>query len=154
MNSLALQDYLHAHIPLSRAMQVEVAAASGEAVVLSAPLQPNINHRETVFGGSASALAILSAWALLHLRLQAEEIACRLVIHRNSMQYDLPVTGRFHARAAAGDAAEWRRFLHVLQRRGKARISVSSVLEFDGATAGRFEGEFVALANWSTSPPA
>ena len=71
-----LQNYLHAHIPLSKAMQVEAIFASAEAIVLGAPLEPNINHRETVFGGSASALAILSAWSLLHTRLQAEHVAC------------------------------------------------------------------------------
>jgi thioesterase domain-containing protein len=145
LNERELQDYLHTHIPLSRAMQVEVVKASVEAVQLSAPLAPNINHRETVFGGSASALAILSAWALLHVKLQAEGIACRLVIQRNSMQYDLPVLGRFEARASAGDAADWRRFLLILHRKGKARISVASVLESDGMPAGKFEGEFVAI---------
>lgn len=66
-----LQQYLHEHIPLSRAMQVSVVRAAQEGVVLSAPLAPNINHQETVFGGSASALAILAAWSLVHVRLQA-----------------------------------------------------------------------------------
>ncbi|RYE53550.1 MAG: hypothetical protein EOP18_08925, partial [Rhizobiaceae bacterium] len=53
-------------------MQVRVVAASVERVTLSAPLAPNINHRATVFGGSASAVAILSAWSLLHLRLSSD----------------------------------------------------------------------------------
>ena len=72
-----LEHYLHEHIPLSRAMQAQVLAASTEGITLGAPLAPNINHRETVFGGSASALAILAAWALVHTRLRAEGIAGR-----------------------------------------------------------------------------
>ena len=48
-------------MPLSQAMQVTVVEASFQQVVLTAPLAPNINHRETVFGGSASAVAILAA---------------------------------------------------------------------------------------------
>ena len=40
-----------------------------DTVVIEAPLAPNINHRKTVFGGSASALGILAAWSLVHLRL-------------------------------------------------------------------------------------
>lgn len=57
----------------------------------------SINHRDTVFGGSASAVAILSAWALLHTRLAGAGIASRLVIQRNSMSYELPIDGSFTA---------------------------------------------------------
>jgi len=57
-----LQDYLHEHIPISSAMGVRVVACDESGVRLTAPLYPNINHRATVFGGSASAVAILAAW--------------------------------------------------------------------------------------------
>jgi thioesterase domain-containing protein len=126
-------------------MQVEAVSASADAIVLSAPLAPNINHRETVFGGSASALAILAAWSLLHTRLQAEQIACQLVIQRNAMEYELPIEGAFHATARLANPEGWPRFLLMLSRKGRARITVSSVLEFNGSPAGRFSGEFVAL---------
>lgn len=72
MTPRELETYLHAHIPLSLAMRVSVEEASPQLVVLGAPLLPNTNHRGTVFGGSASALAILAAWALLHTRLTTE----------------------------------------------------------------------------------
>lgn len=64
MKRCDLEQYLHEHIPLSRAMGVEVQEADWNGVTLRAPLAPNNNHRETVFGGSASAVAILAAWAL------------------------------------------------------------------------------------------
>jgi thioesterase domain-containing protein len=64
MNRFELEHYLHQHNPLSRAMGVEVVMADWHAVTLRAPLAPTINHRKTVFGGSASAVAILAAWAL------------------------------------------------------------------------------------------
>ena len=57
MLSSKLEQYLHDHIPLSKAMQVAVVSLTTDAVVLSAPLPPNINHRDTVFGGSASAMS-------------------------------------------------------------------------------------------------
>ncbi|OIQ94447.1 putative thioesterase [mine drainage metagenome] len=59
MTPQALQDYLHGHIPLSKAMAVEVRTASPKGFCLVAPLTPNINHRDTVFGGSASAVTII-----------------------------------------------------------------------------------------------
>ncbi|MBI3348235.1 MAG: YiiD C-terminal domain-containing protein [Burkholderiales bacterium] len=140
-----LQTYLHAHIPLSAAMQVTVDVASPKQVVLGAPLAPNINHRDTVFGGSASALAILSAWALLHVRLTAGGHAARLVIQRNEMHYDDAILGDFTAQALAPAADAWQGFMRMLTRKGKARIAVASTLLCAGQSVGRFEGEFVAL---------
>jgi len=144
MDSLALQRYLHEHIPLSRAMQVTVRAASIEEVELAAPLAPNINHRETVFGGSASAVCILAAWSLVQVRLQSDGRPARLVIQRNLMEYLLPVQGDFTARARIADEEAWRHFRRVLDRRGKSRIAVAATLECNGAVAGQLAGTFVA----------
>ena len=145
MSPLELENYLHAHIPLSTAMQVAVVAVQPDTVILSAPLAPNINHRDTVFGGSASAVAILAAWSLLHTRLAAQGIACRLVIQKNTMSYVEPIDGTFTARAAITDAREWAQFVRMFERKGKARITVVSELHFAGQVAGRLEGQFVAL---------
>lgn len=140
-----LQDYLHQHIPLSRAMAVSVMAASLERVVLSAPLAPNINHRETVFGGSASAVAILAAWSMLHMKLSAQNLGSRLVIQRNTMEYGLPIDGTFKAVAEAPTEQAWRAFVRVFERKGLGRIEQASVLMYQGQPAGRLTGEFVAF---------
>jgi thioesterase domain-containing protein len=140
-----LQQYLHDHIPLTKAMQIAVEQISPEGVILSAPLPPNINHRDTLFGGSASATAITAAWSLLHTHLKSEGISSRLVIQRNTMSYELPVDGAFTAVSSFADAGDWQRFLRILQRKGKARIAVRAELRFNGQVAGRLEGEFVAL---------
>jgi len=145
MSADVLQDYLHAHIPLSAAMQVSVISVSPEAVTLQAPLEPNINHRSTAFGGSISAVAILSAWALVNQRLEAEGLRSRLVIQSNRMDYDQPVVTAFTATASLTDATAWPVFVKMLTRKGRARIVVQSVVMCGGVTGGRFEGEFVAF---------
>ena len=145
MDLKELETYLHEHIPLSLAMQVSVLDATPEHVVLGAPLSPNINHRETVFGGSASALAILSAWTLLHTKLTASGRKCTLVIQRNTMCYERAVTGQFVATATTPASDAWSMFTRMLDRKGRALITVSSVLMQDGHAAGHFEGDFVAL---------
>lgn len=145
MTPADLQAYLHAHIPLSAAMGVTVLQADERGVQLAAPLAPNINHRETVFGGSASAVAILAAWSHLHWHLARQGMPVRLVIQRNSMEYLLPIAGAFVARTVPLDAPTWARFVRTLGRHDRARIEVPSELVYEGATAGRFSGEFVAL---------
>ena len=143
MTDPALQAYLHEHIPLSRAMGVQVVASSVDAVTLGAPLAPNINHRDTVFGGSASAVATLAAWSLLHVRVTAQGLPSRLVIQRNSMEYLRPIAGDFTATATLD--GDWAAFTRMLARKGVARIAVRSQVDYSGEMAGLFRGEFVAF---------
>jgi thioesterase domain-containing protein len=145
MTPSQLEHYLHEHIPLSKAMQVAVVEVAADKVILSAPLAPNINHRETVFGGSASAVAILAAWSLLHTRISAQGVASRVVIQRNTMSYERPISGTFTALSSLALPEQFAAFLRMLERKGKARTTLVCHLHFAGEVAGRFEGEFVAL---------
>lgn len=140
-----LQAYLHAHIPLSRSMEVSVLECSPAGVLFQAPLAPNINHRDTLFGGSASAIAILAAWAALFLRLRADGLSGRLVIQRNQMEYLEPIDGTCQAVARAPDDAAWQPLVRMLARRGVARITQPSELVYQGRVCGRLTGEFVVL---------
>ena len=146
MSTHELQEYLHKHIPLSKAMRVEVREATAERVEMFAPLAPNKNHRDTVFGGSASALAILSAWALLYVRLEKESMNCRIVIQRSTMEYERPITGGFIASSAGHDSTAWLKFINTLKRKHRARISVAVALDCEGQKVAKFEGDFVALS--------
>jgi thioesterase domain-containing protein len=142
-----IQKYLHDHIPLSKAMEVAVVEAGIERIVLSAPLKPNINHRETVFGGSASALAILAGWSLVHFRLQAEQIDCRVVIQRNQMSYEKPIFESFTAVSEFQDGEKWKRFCATIKRKGRARIVIRCDLVCSDQRVGVFEGFYVAFDN-------
>jgi thioesterase domain-containing protein len=147
MTPTQLQTYLHTHIPLTAAMQVRAVSATPQAVVLSAPLQPNINVHHTVFGGSASTLAILSAWSLVHLKLSAiPHWAGDLVIRRSTMNYEQPLVGEFTAQALAPSDEDWQHFMLMVERKGRARITVVATVHSDGKTGGRLQGEFVALS--------
>ncbi len=145
-----LQDYLSRHIPLSSAMGVQVAEVGARRVCLWAPLAPNINHRETVFGGSASAVAILAAWSLLHVSLQREGLVSRVVIQRNTVAYDKPIIGDFQA-CAELDTGQWQHFLAMLKRRKKARITVTAQLMCGAELVGALQGDFVALGMAASS---
>ncbi len=142
----ALADYLHKHIPLSRAMDVSVVNASADEVAFDAPLGPNINVHGTMFGGSAAVLGLLAAWSVLHLRLEAEGIANQLVIHRTEMEYLKPIAGTVRAVARLNGGADLAGFLNTLERRGKARLKVAAELWFGGEIVARLIGEFVAVA--------
>jgi thioesterase domain-containing protein len=140
-----IQRYLHQYIPLSAAMGVQVRMATVEHVKLAAPLAPNVNHTETVFGGSGAALATLSAWTLLHLRLEDARLDARLVIQRSRMEYEKPIPGDFEAVCDFGDDAAWDRFRATLTRHGRARLTLAAQLVYLKSPVASFEGDFVAL---------
>jgi thioesterase domain-containing protein len=141
-----LQAYLHENIPLSAAMGVQVRVATPEYVLLAAPLGPNINHHQTVFGGSGAVLATLSAWTLLHLRLKQEQLQARLVIQRSSMEYERPIPGDFEAACQFADDSAWQKFRSTLERRGRARMTLNAALLHAAQQMGVFVGDFVAIA--------
>jgi thioesterase domain-containing protein len=126
-------------------MAVEVEAATPQVVRLVAPLAPNANHHGTVFGGSASAVAVLSAWGLLYVALADADIEADLVVQKSNMSYELPITGEFSAEATPPTPEKWQRFLATLLRYKRARIGIRSVLNCEGEKVGEFEGDFVAI---------
>lgn len=140
-----VERYLHEHIPISAAMGVRVVGCDATGVRLSAPLEPNINHRATVFGGSASAVAILAAWTYLHATLRGAELATRLVIQRNTIDYLAPITGDFGAFCPALPATEIERFVRTVRRHGKARLTVAAELTCGERRTASFSGDYVAV---------
>src|SRR5689334_19619263 len=112
-------------------MGVRVKLATPGRVELAAPLAPNINHHETVFGGSASALATLSAWTLVYIGLRHANVEAATVIQRNAMSYEEPIHGDFSAVCTLIDDGVWQRFLKTIERRGRGRITLSAHLLFE-----------------------
>lgn len=147
MERRELEQFLHEHIPLSKALGIEVQESSVEHVTLAAPLIPNINHRSTVFGGSASAVAILAAWALLYIRLKQAGLQGNLVIQKNTMTYERPIADNFSASSSIGDTSAWTKFQEMLKRKRRARISIKVTIQCKGEKVGEMSGDFVALAN-------
>lgn len=145
MQTSELETYLHTYIPLTQAMQVSVLSIEPNQLILQAPLLPNINPHHTVFGGSVATLATLAAWCLLHTRLQAQGIANNLVVRRSTLDYNKPIAGNFQAIATLETPEQWEQAMQMLKQRGKAKISVLSVLTYSQDITGRFRGEFVAL---------
>jgi thioesterase domain-containing protein len=146
------QSYLHSNIPLSVAMGVRVKVATPVHVLLSAPLAPNINHHQTVFGGSGVVLATLAAWTLLHLRLENERLEAQLVIQRSSMEYERPIAGDFEAECRFVDEPAWCRFRSTLERHGRARMTLTARLLHAAHEMGSFVGDFVALGKPGRRP--
>ncbi|MBB5019766.1 thioesterase domain-containing protein [Chitinivorax tropicus] len=142
---LTLTAQLREQIPLAEAIDLYVTDAGDAQLTIAAPLAVNRNPHGTVFAGSAVSVAILAAWSLLDGRLRSMEGEAQLVLQRNTMAYLRPIDGPFAATARLQDESAWLRFQSMLQRKGRARIVMTSVIMCGEAEAAVFEGEFVAL---------
>lgn len=138
-----IQELLHSKIPITRAMGVKVEDYDGRQLTLSAPLDANVNHLGTAFGGSLNALAVLSGYGLLWLELQDDE--CHIVIRESSISYEHPVRGEIRATCTLPEAKELAEFKRTFQQKGRARIALDATIENQGVTAVRFRGAFVAM---------
>lgn len=139
-----LQAYLHANIPLAEFMHVAVISVAPDSLVLSAPLEPNVNVHQTLFGGSAASIALIAAWSLLHVRMTDGRVAGNVVVHQHRMTYFSPIRGRFTTHAEFATPTAWDDFVLALGRKGRARVTLVSTLHYDGQRAAQLEGEFVA----------
>lgn len=138
-----LQDVLHHEIPLSRDMGVTVVDYDGARLTLKAPLENNINHKATAFGGSLYSLAVLSGWGLLYLQLKEQGLQGHIVIHESQVKYLKPVQGDIIAMAILDEPAIMDRFVKAYRRSGKARIKLHAEVQFEGELAVEFLGQYV-----------
>lgn len=138
-----LENILHQEIPLTRSIGIRVIHASVESVTLSAPLQPNINHKHTAFGGSLYSVAVLAGWGLIYLLLRKYDIAAHIVIQESRVSYSSPVTDIITATCTRAPEPEVERFLKAFARNGKARLGLTSIIQQHGQDAVRFEGQYV-----------
>lgn len=141
-----LQAFLDEHIPLTRAMQLQVRSLDEGGLRLEAPLAPNVNDKGTAFGGSLASLLTLAGWGLLWARCRQAGWTCDIVIHRGEIRYRRPVTGTLRAHCPPPPAAAWQAFERELGGTGLARIALQPVvLDGDGAQAVRFACQYVAF---------
>ena len=141
-----LQARIDREIALARHIGVVVERADEHGLVLSAPLEPNGNHKGTAFGGSLYSLAVLTGWAWATRYLAVRGIEADPVIQESNIQFLAPVTGELRAHLATPGGAEIDKFRKMLERAGRGRIQLRVELRQGSSVAVRFDGMFAAAA--------
>jgi len=139
-----------ASIPLTTAMGLVVTGREDDALVLAAPLAPNINDKGCAFGGSLASLMTLAGWGWVELATQARGIAADIYVRDSALRYLAPVWSDFRALARPAADADVEDFLHTLATDGKARLrmhceAAAADSEPPGQAAATMDAVFVAL---------
>ncbi len=140
-----VKNYLYESIPITKYLGVEVREYSDLSLKLFAPLENNINHRDSAFAGSISSLVILSGWTLLHLKLLEAGIDCHLVIQKSTIDFLLPAHSDFETECIIPNEDVWDVFLYMLQKKNKSRIILKSQVSSEDKIIGSHEGVYVAF---------
>lgn len=137
------EHFLHDQIPLTQAMGVSLESYDGTQLVITAPLEPNHNHLGTAFGGSLSALATLTGYAMLWLQLGDRQ--AHIVIRESTIRYRHPVRGLLRAICQRPEEALLTEFRTTFAATGKAHIKLQVRIDHADQICVEFEGDFVAL---------
>lgn len=145
-DSRYLESLLHHDIPLTRDMGLKVLDWKARQLRLHLPLEANVNHKSTMFGGSLYCAAVLAGWGWLHLCLREDGIEDgHIVIQEGKISYPLPVTCDAAAICDAPSEGVWKKFLATYQRYGRARLTLHSRIVNAGSDedAVVFTGQYV-----------
>jgi thioesterase domain-containing protein len=139
----ALQDTLSSEIPISAAIGLKVGGFAAGALTLTAPLAPNINHKDTAFAGSLNAVLTLAGWSMLWLIARGAGIPAKVVIQDSTIGYLRPVAHDFAAVCRLPERAEIERCLLMLRKKGKSRMELAAEIRESGDLAVTFDGRYV-----------
>jgi thioesterase domain-containing protein len=147
------EQIIHNKIPISKEMGISLERYDATGLVIKAPLQKNINHKQTAFGGSLNAVAVLSCWAFLYLLVnQIDETHPQIVIQKSSIRYLHPVTTDFEAVCEWPTAAQIAFFQKMYYRKKKARIELTAKISATNEPAVIFNGAFVVAKQLIAQP--
>ena len=138
-----LQEVLHSAIPLTKAIGIEVVEYTDLSLTLYAPLENNINHKCTAFGGSLYSVSVLSGWGLIYLLLKQHGLSGHIVIQESNTKFLKPVASGITAKCSFESKEQYERFIKMYKRKGIARIQLESRITCNVDANVIFKGSYV-----------
>jgi thioesterase domain-containing protein len=129
--SETLKSFFLDHLPITQFMGLEVESYDGDTLILTAPLEPNINDKQTAFGGSLYNAAVMACWGMIYLKTQEKDIECNQVVAEGSMKYIAPVSGRIRAICHAPSEEELTAFFEQFDLKGRAKMTLKAAIYND-----------------------
>jgi len=126
---------LQRDIPLAGFMQLETVAWDGHSLTLKAPLQPNINDKNTAFAGALASLVTVTGWAALMLWSREHLGACQVAVYESEIKYRYPISQDFSATAVLPDPEAMAAVALQIRSKGKARAHLQVAIAEAGRAA-------------------
>lgn len=143
----ALTQFVQTHLPIAQQMGIEVEQYDGQELILTAPLDPNINDKGTAFGGSIYCVAVFSCWGMVYLKAQEHGLTDpNIVVATGDIKYLKPVAGALRARCRLTAETTFDDFWQYYDENGKAKVELSSqVINDAGDVLAEFNGKYAII---------
>ncbi|MBO6556071.1 MAG: YiiD C-terminal domain-containing protein [Pseudomonadales bacterium] len=136
----ALESAFHDMIPISKAMGVKVVRYNSTTLTTRAPLDQNINHQHSAFGGSLFSLAAMSGWGLLQLKLSELLLDCNTVVVDGEASYHTPVYDDLECTVRLPENSD--ELFAELAEMGKVRTELVATFESGNKVAMQMKGRY------------
>ena len=136
----SLERAFHELIPISQAMGIRVVSYDGLSLKTTAPLNRNINHQHSAFGGSLFSLAALSGWGLIQMKLSELHLDCNTVVMGGEVSYHRPVYDDLECEVALPENPDG--IFEELAGQGTVRTELIATCQCDGGTAMQMTGRY------------
>lgn len=139
-----LEELLHRDITLTQHMGLTVKKYDEDGLVLCAPLEKNLNHKQTAFGGSLNCLATLAGWGAVYFILREMDKKGHIIIQESNTSYLKPVTSDLEAICLQPEPKMLEKFKLMIRRKGIGRISLDCEIYQGDTLAVSYHGTYVA----------
>lgn len=141
----ALKYKLHSQIPLTKFMQIDIEKVENNYLITTAPIEPNINDKQTGFAGSLSTLVTISAWSACYLSVVdlGFNKDCMIAVIKSDTAYRAPVTKELYCKTILPSKEQLQTLKRKLKDKKSASIRIKSQLLQDDKVCVDFEGVYV-----------
>jgi thioesterase domain-containing protein len=137
---------MQAHLPIAKELGICVNSYDADCLVLTAPLEPNINDKLTAFGGSIYCVCVMSCWGMVYLKAKEHGLLSpSIVVSKGQIDYLQPVAGQIRASCQLNDTNQFDDFFKTYDTRGRAKITLKASVMDKGKEAVQFTGHYALL---------
>ena len=141
----ALKNFVINTLALAVAMDIKIESYDGSRLVLSAPLEKNINDKNTAFGGSLYVLNVMTCWGMVYIKCRENGVDMpNIVVSHAEIDYMAPVPDKTIV-ATCEVTDEFDGFIEYYRNNGRSRVELQSSVTGAGNTAVVFKGKYAII---------
>jgi thioesterase domain-containing protein len=140
-----LNNFVINTLDLAVSMDIAIESYDRETLVLSAPLEKNINDKNTAFGGSLYVLNVMTCWGMVYMKCREGGIEIpNIVVSHAEIDYLAPVPDKIII-ASCTISDEFDGFIKYYDANGRSRVRLQSSVVTAGKTAVLFKGKYAII---------
>jgi thioesterase domain-containing protein len=141
---ISLEEFLYSSIPVVKSLQLAVNE-SDDSIEFTIPLEPNINHAGSIFGGSLASLSALAGFGAIISRVKKLGINARVLIVENSNRYRRPADSTASCQITSEVLDNIEKEVAAINEGSRGRITLELTITAGDTQAVKSTGVYVVI---------